>query len=471
MTRVALIRCHADVQYTPAADFNGSDSFSFTATGPDGPDTATASITITAVNDAPVCAGDASSGNEDTVQTGTVACTDVEANTLTYAKVASPAHGSATVNTNGSWTYTPAANYNGTDSFTFRANDGALNSATATMSLTIPAVNDPPVCGDKVSAGDKNQQQSGTIACTDVDDANLTITKVSDPGHGSANVATDGDWTYTPTNNYSGSDTFTFRANDGSANSNTANMALTINATNAAPLCSTDTSSGPEDADQTGTVTCTDADDDPLTYSKGTGPSHGTATVNPDGSWTYSPNADYNGSDSFTFRANDGSANSTPVAMSITVTAVNDAPVCGDDAHSGNEDAGQSGTLSCTDVDNDPLTYAKVAGPSDGAATVDPDGSWTYTPDPDFSGADSFTFSANDGSVDSNTATMTITVNNTNDAPVCSSDSSSGAGGHRSDGVPQLHRPRQRPAHLQQGRQPDQRQRDRRSRRLVDLQP
>ena len=137
------------------------------------------------------------------------------------------------------------------------------------MSLTIPAVNDAPVCGDKVSAGDKNQQQTGTIACSDVDDASLTISKVSDPGHGSANVATDGDWTYTPTNNYSGSDTFTFRANDGSANSNTANMALTINATNAAPLCSPDTSSGAEDADQTGTVTCTDVDDDPLTYSKG----------------------------------------------------------------------------------------------------------------------------------------------------------------------------------------------------------
>ena len=142
------------------------------------------------------------------------------------------------MNTNGSWTYTPAANYNGADTFTFRANDGALNSTTVTMSLTIPAVNDPPVCGDKTSAGDKNQQQSGTIACTDVDDASLTISQVSNPAHGSANVATDGDWTYTPTNNYSGSDTFTFRANDGSANSNTANMALTINATNAAPLCS-----------------------------------------------------------------------------------------------------------------------------------------------------------------------------------------------------------------------------------------
>ena len=420
-------RCHSDVLYTPTANYNGTDAFNFTATGPDGPDTATVTITINAVNDAPACSGDVSTGDEDTGQSGTVACTDIDGNPLTYSKVASPAHGSATVNTNGSWTYVPAANYNGTDAFTFRANDGTLNSNTVTMSLTIPAVNDAPVCADDASIGDKNQQQVGTIACSDVDDASLTISKVSGPSHGSASVATDGDWTYTPVTNFSGSDAFTFRANDGSANSNAATMQLTISATNAAPLCSTDSSSGAEDADQTGTVVCTDADDDPLTYNKGTGPSHGNATVNPDGSWTYSPDPDYNGADSFTFRANDGSVNSTPVAMTITVTAVNDAPVCGDDTHSGSEDAGQSGSLSCTDVDNDPLTYTKVAGPSDGGATVDPDGSWTYTPDPDFNGADSFTFSANDGSVDSNTATMAITVNNTNDAPVCSDDSSAGA--------------------------------------------
>ncbi len=153
------------------------DAFNFTATGPDGPDTAAVTITINAVNDAPACSGDASTGDEDTVQAGTVACTDIDNGALTYSKVAGPAHGSATVNTNGSWTYTPAANYNGADSFTFRANDGALNSSTVTMSLTIPAVNDAPVCGDKTSAGDKNQQQTGTIACTDVDDASLTISQ------------------------------------------------------------------------------------------------------------------------------------------------------------------------------------------------------------------------------------------------------------------------------------------------------
>jgi VCBS repeat-containing protein len=419
-------RCHSDVVYTPAANYNGTDTFNFTATGPDGPDTAAITITINPVNDAPGCSGDTSSGNEDTDQTGTVGCTDIDGNLLTYSKVAGPSHGAATVNANGSWTYTPAANYNGSDSFTFRANDGTANSGTATMSLTIAAANDAPTCTDDASIGDKNQQQTGTIVCADVDDDTLTIAKVSGPSHGSASVASDGDWTYTPTINFSGSDSFNFRANDGSLNSNSATMQLTISATNAAPLCTADSSSGAEDTDQTGTVTCSDGDDDDLTYTKVANPTHGTATVDTDGAWTYSPDPDYHGSDSFTFRANDGSVNSTAVAMSITVTSVNDAPACADDTSSGNEEVDQTGTLSCTDVDGDDLAYSKVGDPTDGSVTVDADGDWTYTPDADFQGSDAFTFRANDGNVNSNTATMSIAVNGTNDVPVCSSDTSSG---------------------------------------------
>ena len=196
-------------------------------------------------------------------------------------------------------------------------------------------------------------------------------------------------------------------------------MTITVNDTNDAPVCSADSSSGAEDADQTGTLSCTDLDNDPLTYSKVASPDNGSATVDPDGSWTYTPDANFHGSDSFTFRANDGTANSNTVTLSITVTSVNDAPVCSADTSSGNEDADQSGTITCTDAEGDALTYAKVGGPSDGSATVDADGSWSYSPDANFNGSDSFTFRANDGSDNSNTATMSITVNAVNDAPVC----------------------------------------------------
>src|SRR5947208_5477584 len=117
------------------------------ADGHGGGDLATVYVTITAVNDAPVAANDSYSTNEDTALTiaapGLLANdSDVDAGTtLTAALVAAPAHGTATVNANGSFTYTPAANYNGSDSFTYRASDGALTSNVATATITVVAVN------------------------------------------------------------------------------------------------------------------------------------------------------------------------------------------------------------------------------------------------------------------------------------------------------------------------------------------
>ena len=107
--------------------------------------------------------------------------------------------GSATVASNGDWTYSPTADYHGPDSSTFRANDGSVNSNTATMSITVTPVNDAPVCADDSSGGVKNQVQTGTLACTDVDGDSLTYTKVAGPSHGMATVASNGDWSYTPT--------------------------------------------------------------------------------------------------------------------------------------------------------------------------------------------------------------------------------------------------------------------------------
>ena len=172
-------KCHSDVVYSPVADYNGTDQFTFTATGPDGPDTATASITIAAVNDAPVCSGDSSSGNEDAGQSGTVACTDVDGNPLTYSKVGGPAHGIASVASNGGWSYTPAANYHGSDSFTYRANDGTVNSGTSTLTITVVSVNDVADLLRRLErAASRTSSRPARSSCTDVDNDPLTYTQV-----------------------------------------------------------------------------------------------------------------------------------------------------------------------------------------------------------------------------------------------------------------------------------------------------
>jgi len=162
----------------------------------------------------------------------------------------------------------------------------------------------------------------------------------------------------------------------------------------------------------------TDADANPLTAVLVAGPAHGALTLNADGSLTYTPTSGYSGADSFTYKANDGTADSNTVTVSITVEAappVNQAPVATGDSYSTPFNTAlvvaAPGVLgNDTDADANPLTAVLVAGPAHGALTLNADGSLTYTPTSGYSGADSFTYKANDGTADSNTVTVSITV-------------------------------------------------------------
>ena len=162
----------------------------------------------------------------------------------------------------------------------------------------------------------------------------------------------------------------------------------------------------------------TDSDGDPLTAVKVTDPGHGTVTLNGNGSFTYTPAANYNGTDSFTYKANDGTTDSTVVTVTITVNAVNDAPVApaGGAAYSTDENAvlnqAAPGVLgNVTDIDGNPLTAILVSDVSHGTLVLNANGSFTYTPAAGFTGSDSFTCKANDGTADSSVFTVTITVN------------------------------------------------------------
>src|SRR5439155_1154700 len=155
---------------------------------------------------------------------------------------------------------------------------------------------------------------------------------------------------------------------------------------------------------------------DSLLAIKVTEPAHGSVTLLSDGSLSYTPNANFNGSDSFTYKANDGSANSNVATVSVTVNAVNDAPVAVNDSYSVNQDStlniAAPGALATEpDPDGDGISAVKVSDPAHGTVTVNADGSFSYTPTAGYVGSDNFTYKANDGSLDSNVATVTITVN------------------------------------------------------------
>src|SRR5439155_998046 len=135
---------------------------------------------------------------------------------------------------NGSFTYTPAANFRWSDSFTYRANDGQADSNVATVALTINPVNDAPVAANDGFATDEDTALTVTAPGvlgndTDVDSPVLTAVVVTGPSHGTLTLDADGGFTYTPAGNFNGSDSFTYKANDGQADSNVATVALTIN--------------------------------------------------------------------------------------------------------------------------------------------------------------------------------------------------------------------------------------------------
>ena len=249
---------------------------------------------------------------------------------------------------------------------------------------------------------------------TDADGDTLTAVVVTGPSHGSLALNTDGSFSYSPVANFNGPDSFTYKANDGTADSNIATVSIAVAAVNDAPVAANGTLTTTEDTPASGTLVATDGDGDALTYAiVGNGTKGSAAITNAaTGAFTYTPNANANGLDSITFKANDGTADSNIATIAIAITAVNDAPVASDGSLTTLEDTPASGTLVASDVDGDALTYAIVGNGTKGSATITnvATGAFTYTPNANANGTDSITFKASDGTVDSNTATVSITI-------------------------------------------------------------
>lgn len=404
-----------NLTYTPAANYNGNDSFTFKANdGTVDSNNGTVSITVTPVNDPPIANAQSVSLPEDGSTLITLTGSDVDGNALTFSVVTSPTHGTLT-GTAPNLTYTPSLNYNGGDTFTFRVNDGTVNSANAAVTITVTPVNDAPVANNQSTTLAEDTPKAITLTASDVDGDPLTYSIVTPPAHGTLTGAAP-NVTYTPAANYNGNDSFTFKANDGTDDSNNGTVSITVTPVNDPPVANAQSVSLPEDGSLGIMLTGSDVDGDALTFAVVTPPAHGTLSGSAP-NLTYSPAANYNGTDSFTFRANDGTVNSISATISITVTPVNDAPVANSQSASLAEDGTKAITLTGSDVDGDPLTFTVVAPPLNGSLSGTAP-NLTYTPAANFNGNDSFTFKVNDGTVDSNNGTVTITVTPVNDAPV-----------------------------------------------------
>ena len=533
--------------YTPTANYYGTDSFTYQATdGVDVSNTATVTITVNEVYSPPVAMPDYYSVSENTTfgpSGANVLTNDVDPQSLPLT-VGNPgstatAHGILNLGSDGTFNYTPNKGFTGTDTFTYFATDGHNNSNTATVTLTV--INPLTVTGTTASAtvgtlftgnvasftdanltatisnltatiqwGDSTNSlgtitqpggvgttfevsgthsfvTSGTTTAaivitdnTNTASANTTITVapaapaapaapvavndsystpentslstnpqtgvlandtnyrsnsltailVDTTSHGALTLFPNGTFNYTPNTGFSGTDSFTYQASDGTNLSNSATVNLTVsNAPVAMPDNYTTTEGGTLTVNAKSGVLANDTNNsvNPLSAILVSTTTQGILTFNTDGSFTYVPDHLFYGTDSFSYIATDGSQNSQPVNVLIAVTPVPTPPVVANSSYSISEGSTLAvtapGVLSgATDLDHLPLTASLVSGTTHGTLNLNSDGSFTYIPTAGYSGSDSFTYKANDGEVDSNVGTVTLTVAPTDHAPVALAD-------------------------------------------------
>ena len=308
---------------------------------------------------------------------------------------------------------------------TFTLQSGPYTSATSTTTIAVVPVNDPPVAGDDTYRTPIDTAITRSVAGNDSDPEGDTLTFAvgTGPAHGTLSFNANGSFTYTPSAGWFGTDTFTYTANDGNGGTDTATVTIVVNTP---PVAGDDTvttaTNTPVNASVAGNDS--DANGDPLTFAVATTPSHGSVTVNADGSYTYTPTSGYAGADSFTYTVSDGQGGTDTATVNVTV--LNGAPVAVTDTVSTGYQTPLNSTVAANDSDpnGDPLTFALATGPSNGSVSVAANGSFTYTPNAGYSGADSFTYTVSDGNGGSATGTVNVTVGtNPNSPPVAVDDS------------------------------------------------
>jgi filamentous hemagglutinin family protein len=410
--------------YTPDAGYVGDDSFAYLITDGqiDGsnPVTVTATATISIGNNLPQAGNDNVATHMGDPTSGNVLGndSDLDGDSLTVVLDGiAPQHGELTLNEDGTFTYTPDAGYVGDDSFAYLITDGqldGLNPVTVTATATISVGNNLPQAGNDSVATHMGDPVGGNVLGNDSDldgDSLMVVLDGIAPQHGELTLNGDGTFTYTPDAGYVGDDSFAYLITDGQldgSNPVTVTATATINVGNNLPQAGNDNVATHMGYPVGGNVLGNDSDldgDSLMVVLDGLDPQHGELTLNGDGTFTYTPDAGYVGDDSFAYLITDGQLDGTnPVTVTgtATITVANLLPVTAEDTATTNQ--GIPVVINVLNNDSDPdsdLLTVVVDGtlPQHGSSILNPDGTFTYTPDPAYVGEDSFTYAATDGQI------------------------------------------------------------------------
>ncbi|MGR5262307.1 tandem-95 repeat protein, partial [Vibrio astriarenae] len=423
--------------FAPNDNFNGDVEFTFDVS--DGTDTVTANIdvSVTPVDDAPTVEGSLSyTVNEDGEITLSQEqllsnVSDVEGDNLTASNLSVDGNAQVTVNDDGSFTITPDADWNGDIDISFDISDGA-NVVQATADLTVNPVNDLPQPQDQAFTVEEDGTLTFTDAdllagATDIEGEDLSVEGISYTGtDGILSDNGDGTYSFAPNDNFNGDVEFTFDVSDGT-DTVTANVDVSVTPVDDAPVSGDLAYSVNEDGEITLSQEqllsqASDVEGDDLTASNLSVDGNAEVTVNDDGSFTITPDADWNGDIDISFDISDG-ANVVQATADLTVNPVNDLPQPQDQAFTVEED----GTLTftdadllsgATDIEGDDLSVEGISYTgTDGILSDNGDGTYSFAPNDNFNGDVEFTFDVSDGT-DTVTANVDVSVTPVDDAPV-----------------------------------------------------
>ena len=421
------------VTYLSMSDKATSDSFVFKSyDGNSVSENASVSISINQVNDSPIAIGDDIVLTEEVPTNIVLTATDPDGSTPTIFKITSLTNGNLTDPGNGNSVITAGTTLKGntvtftsnnlanSDSFTFVANDGFLDSKESTV--TIKIITDAPTANPQNVTAIEQVDKKITLLGTDKEGDNLTYIISSLPTTG---ILKDGGVTITavqlPKNTTntdlvynSNSDTvltdnFKFKVNDGISDSSAAIVSITIDPVNDKPVAIAQSNVvATEQTLLAITLNGTDPDGDVLTYTIVDIPTNGTAVLL-GSKLSYTSNSDTAISDSFTFKVNDGKLDSDKATVSIVITPINDSPIPVSQNLTTIEDIKLEITLTASDPDDTVLTYLIEGAPVNGTTTII-DNKVTYTPDLGYYGNDAFIFRANDGKISGTAGFVEISI-------------------------------------------------------------
>lgn len=349
---------------------------------------------------------------QNTPLTFTVAASDPDNNIVQFRILQPPVAGTLqSLSGLGKFQYTPNQGVVGLDAFTVIAVDNEnLLSEVAQIRLDITAANTPPnsapVATDQTLSMFAGESLTITVKCDDKDNDPLTYALMRRAAHGELKWVGPNLLTYTPLPGFEGEDSFVYQADDKRRLSNPSTVTITVK--NRAPVAADLQVTGDEDTALKIRLPVSDFEHDPLQYTYVVTPANGVLSGNGD-NLLYTPAPDFFGSDHFVYRVNDAQGASYSATVSITVRAVNDAPVANDLTLSGDNDAPIAITFDATDRDDASLSYEVISPPSQGKLEGNaPD--WNYIPNPNFVGSTHFSYRVSDGKAQSNVATVTLSL-------------------------------------------------------------